>query len=758
MRSRRMLAAIALTGALLMAGLPAGATTSGEPSDTVSATPAASGPGVPTAAEVPAETTKPTATLSVTSSVSGSRAVTLLATSNTKSIQVKYRDAGNTRRSTTEKVREGQAQITLPPGSSAIRVRARATPKLTASPWVEVSPAPDPTPSPGATYWVSPSSKIQGKLARYKSVNKHTRAYYLIRSYMQKFEAAGGGTLVLGPGRYVISSTIYVPSNTTIRLSEGTTLVKGTKTGTKKFSASNSMFMLIRPGLGKKKGAVGGHDGASRITIAGAGEGRSVIDLADVRNSLAIIAGHNRDVTISGITFQRMNNNHFIEMDACADCTITGNEFLDAAGGTRQTAEAINLDTPDPKTHGFGSVWSDQDGTPNERVTISSNRFDGLERALGTHNFTARAYHTDIVVTGNTITSNSDDAIHIMNWANPVFTGNTISSGGGSVGIRACGTTNPTISGNTFDDSAAAVVFRTCRGENGRTAPNEVTDENLDALRSNLVGQDLGKEAVVVPGQGTVEFVDSPAPPTGVPSQPIVESVVAGDRQVTVRWAPALAEEGSPITAYRIRVRTDPGGEPVATVDAPADAVESVVTGLANASPHHVTVAAVNRAGESPTGDWNSTAVTPVGPPSPPRDPQAVSLISGVVTLEWKAPENDGGEPVTGYQVDLFDDPDATQPLPGTPVELGPDATQHIWVGLAEGSTKYLRVRASSSLGTGAPSDLVAVLVKAPDPPWPEVGTPGGAGCPPGCEIDRRVGDSDVSPAAPPVPPVPPVQ
>ena len=37
-------------------------------------------------------------------------------------------------------------------------------------------------------------------------------------------------------------------------------------------------------------------------------------------------------MTISGITFQRMLNDHFIEMDACEDCTITGNEFLDAAG------------------------------------------------------------------------------------------------------------------------------------------------------------------------------------------------------------------------------------------------------------------------------------------------------------------------------------------------------------------------------------------------------------------------------------------
>jgi parallel beta-helix repeat protein len=740
--SRQVSAVIALTGALMLSGLPATAATSGSASDdtlTVPATATASSSAAPAGA--PASTTRPTATLSVTSAAAESGAVTLVATSNAKSIQITFRDAATTKQKATEKVREGQAQASLPPGSSSIRVRARATSKLAASPWVEVSPAPDRVPSPGATYWVSKSSKILGKLARYKSVNKYTRDYYLIRSYMKKFEADGGGTLVLGPGRYVISSTIYVPSNTTIRLSEGTTLVKGSRTGTKKFSASKSMFMLIEPSRGKKKGAVGGHNGASGITIAGAGAGRSVIDMANVFDSLAIISGHNRDVTISGITFQRMNNNHFIEMDACADCTITGNEFLDAAGGSRDTAEAINLDTPDPRTHGFGSVWSNQDGTPNERVTISANRFDGMERALGTHNFTAGAYHTDIVVTGNTITSNSDDAIHIMNWANPVFTGNTISSSAGSVGIRACGTTNPTISGNTFDDSAAAVVFRTCRGENGTTAANQVSGENVAALRSNLEGQDLGKATVGVPGQGPVAFDDSPTPAAGVPSQPLLESVVAGDRQVTARWTPAPAAQDAPITAYRIRVRTSSGEDPIQTIDAPPDAIETVVTGLANGTEHLVTVAAVNRVGESPTGDWNATAVTPVGPPSPPLEPEAVSLVSGIVTLTWKAPENDGGQPITGYQVEVFDDPDATQPLPGTPVELDPGATQHIWVGLAEGSTKYLRVRASSSVGAGSPSVLVAVLVKQPPPPWPEASPQGGSACPPACGMDRRVGD-----------------
>jgi parallel beta-helix repeat protein len=550
-----------------------------------------------------------------------------------------------------------------------------------------------------------------GKLAGYKSVNKYTRDYYLIRSYMQRFEAAGGGTLVLRPGRYVISSTIYVPSNTTIRLSEGTTLVKGSRTGTKKFAASNAMFMLIRPSLGKKKGAVGGHDGASGITIAGAGAAKSVIDMANVYNSLAIIAGHNRDVTISGITFTRMNNNHFIEMDACADCEISGNEFLDAEGGSRETAEAINLDTPDRRTGGFGSVWSTLDGTPNDRVTISSNRFDGMERALGTHNFTAGQYHTDIVVTGNTITSNADDAIHIMNWANPVFAGNTISSGPGSVGIRACGTTNPTIRGNTFEESAAAVVFRSCSGENGTTRSNEVTGENAVDLRSNLLGQGLGSAAVSIPGQGAVTL-DVSEPPPGVPSQPLVESVAAGDRQVTARWTPALAEDRAPITAYRIRVRTDPDGDAVQTVDAPAGAVEVAVTGLANGTTHYVTVAAVNSSGESPTGDWSTSAVTPEGPPSVPREASVDSPAPGTISLSWTPPANDGGRPITGYRAHLYADPAASEPLPGSPVELAPDTNAHVWSGLTEGGTYYLRVTAVNDLGEGSASDLLAVVAR----------------------------------------------
>ena len=94
------------------------------------------------------------------------------------------------------------------------------------------------------------------------------------------------------------------------------------------------MFMLVPPSLGKRRGSVGGYGGASNIAIVGAGGGQSVIDLAGIRNSLGIIAGHNQGVRIEGIRFTNMNNNHFIEMDANANSVIRNNEFLGATGNT----------------------------------------------------------------------------------------------------------------------------------------------------------------------------------------------------------------------------------------------------------------------------------------------------------------------------------------------------------------------------------------------------------------------------------------
>ena len=188
--------------------------------------------------------------------------------------------------------------------------------------------------------------------------------------------------------------------------------------------------------------------------------------------------------------------------------------------------------------------------------------------------------------------------------------------------------------------------------------------------------------------------------------------MLAGDRQVSASWTPALADDGAPVTAYRIRVRTAPGGDPVQTVDAPADATEAVVTGLANGTKVDVTVTAVNRLGESPTGASSTSSVTPKGPPSAPQEATGGSLTIGAVGLTWSPPASDGGEPITAYRAHIYSDAQASEELPGSPVELHATTTQHEWAGLREGVTYYVRVAAVSSLGEGEGSEPVAVVVK----------------------------------------------
>ena len=358
------------------------------------------------------------------------------------------------------------------------------------------------------------------RVARFKTVNACTRDYYMLRSWMEQFEAAGGGTLTLEPGTYYLSSTVYVPSNTTIRLSAGTTLVKTKRTCTKKFKASSSMFMLISPSLGKRRGAVGGYGGATDIAILGAGGGQSVIDLAGVRNALGIIAGHNQRVRIEGIRFTNMNNNHFLEMDANLDAVIRGNEFLGATGSTRMSAEAINLDTPDALTDGFGSVWSNLDATPNQNVLVQDNVFANLVRGVGTHNFSGGRYHTGVAVIGNQFSGMRNDAIRVMNWQDSAIIGNTFDQvwcpnrGNDCRGVLASGAHNLMVHDNVFANMARAIQFIPWRNAGKASAygptVNQLTADNLLDLRNNRPGPGLVRAEAFVnadPAAGTGSMV-----------------------------------------------------------------------------------------------------------------------------------------------------------------------------------------------------------------------------------------------------------
>ena len=257
--------------------------------------------------------------------------------------------------------------------------------------------------------------------------------YGLVRSYVDELKKRGGGTLILRKGTYRISKPIYISSNITIILGDGV-VVK--KTFDERVGARSIFQFVDRNKIEQMQSIMG--DGSLETQIkrikkknekllykkyngvknsALIGKGNATIDLRGEQDALAVVIGHCRNLKIQGITFKNSNANHFIELDATDTITISNCTFQNAKKSEGLNKEAINLDTPDLMTKGFNCFWSSQDKTPNKNVIIKNCHFSNLERGIGTHQFSANQYHTNIKITQCTF-DNVSVPIFGLNWRN----------------------------------------------------------------------------------------------------------------------------------------------------------------------------------------------------------------------------------------------------------------------------------------------------------------------------------------------------
>lgn len=257
--------------------------------------------------------------------------------------------------------------------------------------------------------------------------------YGLVRSYVDELKKRGGGTLILRKGTYRISKPIYISSNITIILGDGV-VVK--KTFDERVGARSIFQFVDRNKIEQMQSIMG--DGSLETQIkrikkknekllykkyngvknsALIGKGNATIDLRGEQDALAVVIGHCRNLKVQGITFKNSNSNHFIELDATDTITIRDCTFQNAKKSEGLNKEAINLDTPDLTTKGFNCFWSSQDKTPNKNVIIKNCHFSNLERGIGTHQFSANQYHTNIKITQCTF-DNVSVPIFGLNWRN----------------------------------------------------------------------------------------------------------------------------------------------------------------------------------------------------------------------------------------------------------------------------------------------------------------------------------------------------
>jgi len=343
-------------------------------------------------------------------------------------------------------------------------------------------------------YIVKPDSETYNcNMMNFSTYNQYTKQYYLLRSYLEQLERTGGGTLILEPGKYTITNTLYVPSNVTIYMKDGVIIEKGNVTGSTVIQPAASIFQLIRPSYSTQLGVFGGYAGEKNIKFIG--QGSVVIDMKYYIDGIAIIAGHNSGLLVENISFKNMNSGHFIEMDATENGVVRNCQFLDSYPSLKQNKEAINIDTPDRATEGWSQEWSKFDKTPNRNIVIEGNKFYNLDRAVGTHKYSEGKYHDKIVLRNNIIEKTRQDSIRVMNWSNAVIQNNTIRNVAGGSGvyraILASGALNPTFQYNSIDTASRPMQFMPWKnegpGQEYNITYNNLSLTNKQALYKNYI-------------------------------------------------------------------------------------------------------------------------------------------------------------------------------------------------------------------------------------------------------------------------------
>lgn len=103
-----------------------------------------------------------------------------------------------------------------------------------------------------------------------------------------------------------------------------------------------------------------------------------------------------------------------------------------------------------------------------------------------------------------------------------------------------------------------------------------------------------------------------------------------------------------------------------------------------------------------------------LGPPSPPIEVKIVDASREHINITWKAPEKNGGSPITGYHVELSEaGTEKWMRINARPVkELRFKAEE----GIIPEKKYVLRVRAINAIGVSDPSEISdAVFAKDPD-------------------------------------------
>ncbi|MEZ5177986.1 MAG: fibronectin type III domain-containing protein [Acidimicrobiales bacterium] len=196
--------------------------------------------------------------------------------------------------------------------------------------------------------------------------------------------------------------------------------------------------------------------------------------------------------------------------------------------------------------------------------------------------------------------------------------------------------------------------------------------------------------------------VGSPAPTAGppdasaatAPGAPTIGVARPANGEAIVTWTAPASQGSSPITGYRITAYYDLIFQTSLTFS--STATTQRFFGLVNGNEYRFKVAAINASGTGSNSGYSNWVTPRVM--YPPNAPTNVTATPGnqQATVSWTTPTNDGGSPITGYQVTTMIDGE------GVAIQsFDASTTTRVMTGLTNGVIYQFRVAAVNDAGGG---------------------------------------------------------
>jgi titin len=221
------------------------------------------------------------------------------------------------------------------------------------------------------------------------------------------------------------------------------------------------------------------------------------------------------------------------------------------------------------------------------------------------------------------------------------------------------------------------------------------------------------------------DYASASGTPTTVPSAPTSVTLTRSASQSLSLSFGAATAQGAAITGYQYSVFTDPGltAAVAGKVNVAAAVGTNSITGLTNGTTYYVNVWATSALG---AGTGSAVSAYPFEFPTAPTSVSLGSAGNGVLTLTFGAATAQG-EAITGYNYTLYTDAALTAAVAGKTDVAGASPSGTVISGLANGTTYYARVYATTARGNGTAGSFTAGATPFTTPTAPASVTLGSA-------------------------------